>query len=107
MRDLYENEEIKLTRHVDRVKYDQRARTVEIFFNEGPDEWKPSHKLVFESVENFREEIIGDEDYPGRNNFTDLVIGFDELNGSMCLHLTCVEFIFKSNGNSKYFNITA
>ena len=105
--DLYENREMKLTRYVDCVKYCEDTRTVEIFFNEGPDEWKPSHQLVFESVENFYEAIIDDEDYPGKDNFTDLVVGFDEVHGGLCLHLTCVEFGFKPSSKPKCLNVRA
>jgi hypothetical protein len=106
-KDLYEKNEMKLTRYVDRVKYDEVTRTVRILFNEGPDEWKPSHHLIFENVESFYEEIIDDKDYPGKENFTDLVIGFDEVHGGLCLHLTCVEFGFKPNSVPKFINISA
>jgi len=95
--DLYDQPTLELTRYVDSVEYLESEKRVSILFNCGPEGWLPSHRLVFSNVQSFSKEIFDDEDRPGVNNFTDLVIGFDLLKSGYCLHLTTVEYLFKSN----------
>ncbi len=99
---LYENPNIRLTHYIDSVEYFEQQQKLEIGFNCGPENWKPSHKLVFSDVTFFSKEIIDDEDQPGVNNFTDLVIGFDSTQAGYVLHLTTVEFTFTSSATPRF-----
>lgn len=87
----------QITEHVDFVNFDSESSSLEVCFNLGPVDWKPGNKLVFSNVSDFYQEILDDEDQPGKDNFTDLVLEFSESNNSYYLHLTTVAFSFKSN----------
>ncbi len=93
---IIENLEIKHTEYVDNVIYNDQNSTIEIIFNREPEEWKCSHIMIFEGVENFNKEIIDSEDQVGQNSFTDLVLDFSEDGGNYYMHLTCTTFSFKS-----------
>jgi len=86
--------EIEPTEYVDEVNFDKGSSTLEVLFNQGPESWKPSHKLIFTDVVNFDKEVLDNEDQVGVDNFTDLVLEFSEHMGNFYLHLTNTSFSF-------------
>ena len=106
MENLLGDPEYKSTLYVDRVIYDESARRLSIAFNNGPEAWELSHELIFEGITYFSEEALDEEDYPGVNNFTDTVIGFDIVPVGYCLHLTTVEYVFKTKSKPKIVSNT-
>lgn len=106
MENLLGNPDYKSTLYVDRVIYDEGSRRLSIAFNNGPETWGPSHELIFEGITYFSEEAFDEEDYPGVNNFTDAVIGFDILPVGYCLLLTTVEYVFKTKSKPKIVSNT-
>ncbi|WP_185234806.1 hypothetical protein [Teredinibacter franksiae] len=86
--------EIQPTEYVDAVNFDRASSTLEVLFNQGPEDWEPSHKLIFMDVVKFDKEVIDDEDQVGIDKFTDLVLEFSESVGDYYLHLTNTVFSF-------------
>ena len=93
---IIEELEIKPTEHVDSVYFDRAASTLKITFNLGPDDWKPSHTVIFMDIVKFDKEILDEDDQVGLDNFTDLVLEFSEYLGDYYLHLTNTAFSFNT-----------
>lgn len=91
---IIEEFEIEPTKYVDYVNFDKASSALEIIFNQGPENWVPSHKVVFTDIVSFSKEILDDEDQVGIDNFTDLVLEFSENAGNYYLHLTNTAFSF-------------
>ncbi len=94
---VLDSSEINITEHVDSVNYSKDYLRLGITFNQRPENWEPSHKLVFSNVTDFNKEVLDDEGELGVDNFTGLVLEFSESSGSYYLHLSTTEFTFKTS----------
>ena len=79
--------------HIKSFDYIEAEKTFTIVFYDGPETFEPVKKLIFEHVERYCCEIIGEED----PDCIDLAIGFDKQDNEYCLHTDQKEIVFTTS----------